>query len=146
MHRDGTVAKPPIALCEVQGYVYDAKFRMSSLMRSFGDVKTAGPPEEGSGRLGEALRSRVLGAESRLLRNGARCGKATAGSDCIECRAVAVHPDLLTRNEPARCGQPHVMRNDMFSGWGWRTMSQEEPGCSIRSATIAARCGRTTIR
>ena len=41
MHRDGTIAKPPIALCEVQGYVYDAKYRMSSLLRTFGDVKTA---------------------------------------------------------------------------------------------------------
>ena len=41
MHRDGTVAQPPIALSEVQGYVYDAKYRMSSLLRSFGDVKTA---------------------------------------------------------------------------------------------------------
>ncbi len=26
MHRDGTIAKTPIALCEVQGYVYDAKY------------------------------------------------------------------------------------------------------------------------
>ena len=33
MHRDGSVAKPPIAPCEVQGYVYDAKYRMSSLLR-----------------------------------------------------------------------------------------------------------------
>jgi len=26
LHRDGEVAKPPIALCEVQGYVYDARY------------------------------------------------------------------------------------------------------------------------
>ena len=41
MHRDGELAKTPIALCEVQGYVYEAKYRMASLMRSFGDIKTA---------------------------------------------------------------------------------------------------------
>ncbi len=35
MHRDGTIAQPPIALCEVQGYVYDAKFRMASLLTQF---------------------------------------------------------------------------------------------------------------
>src|SRR5689334_19637608 len=41
MHRDGTVAQPPIALVEVQGYVYDAKYRMASVMRAFGDSQTA---------------------------------------------------------------------------------------------------------
>src|SRR5947209_13120085 len=30
MHADGTVAQPPIALIEVQGYVYDAKYRTRS--------------------------------------------------------------------------------------------------------------------
>src|SRR5438270_4641943 len=40
MHRDGEIAKPPIALCEVQGDVYEAKYRMASLMRSFGDTRT----------------------------------------------------------------------------------------------------------
>jgi glycogen debranching enzyme len=41
MHHDGEIAKTPVALCEVQGYVYEAKYRMASLMRSFGDIKTA---------------------------------------------------------------------------------------------------------
>ena len=41
MHRDGEVAKSPIALCEVQGYVYEAKYRMASLLRSFGDTAAA---------------------------------------------------------------------------------------------------------
>src|SRR5207244_11197536 len=40
-HRHGTVAQPPITHAEVQGYVYDAKYRMASLMRAFGDVSTA---------------------------------------------------------------------------------------------------------
>ena len=92
MHRDGTIAKPPIALCEVQGYVYDAKFRMSSLLRSFGDVKTADRLKREAAELATPLRSRILGAEPRLLRDGARCGKEAAGSDCIESRAAAVHP------------------------------------------------------
>ena len=41
VHRDGENAKPPIALCEVQGYVYEAKYRLASLMRSFGDTTIA---------------------------------------------------------------------------------------------------------
>ena len=41
LHRDGELAKSPIALCEVQGYVYEAKYRMASLLRYFGDFQTA---------------------------------------------------------------------------------------------------------
>jgi glycogen debranching enzyme len=41
MHRDGSIAQPPIALVEVQGYVYDAKYRMASVMRALGDIPTA---------------------------------------------------------------------------------------------------------
>jgi glycogen debranching enzyme len=36
-HRDGTPAAPPIALCEIQGYVFDAKRRMASLAERLGE-------------------------------------------------------------------------------------------------------------
>jgi glycogen debranching enzyme len=36
-HRDGTPAETPIALVEIQGYVYDAKRRMASLAERLGD-------------------------------------------------------------------------------------------------------------
>jgi glycogen debranching enzyme len=36
-HRDGSIAAAPIALVEVQGYVYDAKLRMANLARRLGD-------------------------------------------------------------------------------------------------------------
>src|SRR5262249_10168913 len=41
LHRDGELAQAPIALAEVQGYVYEAKYRIASLLRSFGDTQTA---------------------------------------------------------------------------------------------------------
>ena len=37
MRPDGSLSPSPIAPIEVQGYVYDAKYRMSSLLRIFGD-------------------------------------------------------------------------------------------------------------
>ncbi|MBI2777771.1 MAG: amylo-alpha-1,6-glucosidase [Chloroflexi bacterium] len=36
-HRDGAIAEPPIALAEVQGYVYDAKLRVAELARLIGE-------------------------------------------------------------------------------------------------------------
>ena len=91
MHRDGTVAKPPIALCEVQGYVYDAKYRMSSLLRNFRRREDRRPAEARSGGAGATLRSRLLGSEPRLLCHGARRGEEAAGGDLIEPGASAVH-------------------------------------------------------
>ena len=37
-HADGAIAAPPIALCEVQGYVYAAKLAASRLARMLGDA------------------------------------------------------------------------------------------------------------
>jgi glycogen debranching enzyme len=124
MHRDGTVAKPPIALCEVQGYVYDAKYRMSSLLRNFGDVKTADRLKREAAELARrfdrafwmpnrAFYAMALDAEKRPL------------------EVISSNPGhlLFTRiisRDRARIVANRLMRDDMFSGWGWRTMSQEE--------------------
>src|SRR5881409_703177 len=52
-HRDGTAAEAPIALCEVQGYVYAAKTAASELAKSLGDIG----------------RSRELAKQAEALRN-----------------------------------------------------------------------------
>src|SRR5207248_6690110 len=39
-HADGSLASPPIALCEVQGYVYAAKIAAAHLSSELGDEKT----------------------------------------------------------------------------------------------------------
>ena len=40
-HRDGTLASPPIALCEVQGYVYEAKLYGAQLAHAVGEAELA---------------------------------------------------------------------------------------------------------
>jgi glycogen debranching enzyme len=124
IHRDGEVAKPPIALCEVQGYVYEAKYRMSSLMRSFGDV-----------RMAEKLKKDAADMAKRFEKAywmPARSFYALAlDRDKRQCQVISSNPGhlLFTRMLPqdrARCITQKFMRPDMFSGWGWRTMSQEE--------------------
>jgi glycogen debranching enzyme len=124
MHRDGTIAKPPIALCEVQGYVYDAKYRMSSLLRSFGDVKTA-----------DRLKREALELARRFDRSfwvPSRGFYAMAlDADKKPLEVISSNPGHLLfgriiSKERARTVANRLMRDDMFSGWGWRTMSQEE--------------------
>jgi glycogen debranching enzyme len=124
MHHDGEVAKSPIALCEVQGYVYEAKYRMASLMRSFGDVKTADRLKKDSAemarRFEKAFWMPKLGFYAMALDRDKR-----------QTQVISSNPGqlLFTRMLPqdrAKAITQRFMRDDMFSGWGWRTMSRNE--------------------
>ncbi len=124
MHRDGTIAQPPIALCEVQGYVYDAKFRMASLLRSFGDVKMADKLKRDAIELARRF-DKAFWIPSR----GFYAMALDAEKRPLE--VIASNPGhlLFTRiinKDRARIVSNRLMRDDMFSGWGWRTMSEAE--------------------
>jgi len=124
MHRDGTVAQPPIALCEVQGYVYDAKFRMSSLLRGFGDVKTADRLKRDAAELARRF-DKAFWVPSR----GFYAMALDADKKPLE--VIASNPGQLlfthiVNRERARTITTRMMRDDMFNGWGWRTMSNDE--------------------
>jgi glycogen debranching enzyme len=124
MHRDGTVAKTPVALSEVQGYVYDAKFRMASLLRSFGDIKTADKLKRDAAEL-----ARHFDRAFWIPNRGFYAMALDADKKPLE--VIASNPGhlLFTRiinKDRARIVSNRLMREDMFSGWGWRTMSQEE--------------------
>jgi len=59
-YEDGTLAKPPIALVEVQGYVYKAKKEASKLARILGEKELALKWEESAERIKELIEERVL--------------------------------------------------------------------------------------
>jgi len=124
MHRDGRVARPPIALAEVQGYVYDAKYRMASLLRAFGDSGTADRLKREAAELakrfekafwmpGRGYYAMALDAEKRPL-------------EVISSNAGQLLFTRIVSKERARAVAARLMQEDMFSGWGWRTMSREE--------------------
>jgi glycogen debranching enzyme len=124
MHRDGTVAQPPIALVEVQGYVYDAKYRMASLLRAFGDTKRA-----------DKLKKETLDLARRFEKEFwmAQRGFYAMALDREkkQVQVVSSNPGhlLFTRivnRDRARAIVGRLMHDDMFSGWGWRTLSAEE--------------------
>jgi len=124
IHRDGTIAQPPIALVEVQGYVYDAKYRMAGLLRSFGDTATADKLKREASEL-----ARRFERSFWMPQRGYYAMALDGQKRPIE--VVSSNPGhlLFTRiinKERARAITNRLMRDDMFSGWGWRTMSQEE--------------------
>ncbi len=124
MHRDGELAKPPIALCEVQGYVYEAKYRMASLMRAFGDTQTADKLKKDAADMAKRFEKsywmQKLGFYAMALDRDKR-----------QTQVISSNPGhlLFTRmlpQERAKAVTQRFMEDDMFSGWGWRTMSREE--------------------
>jgi glycogen debranching enzyme len=122
---DGRLPEPPIALVEVQGYVYDAKFRTAALLERFGDL-------DGATRLraeAAALRERVmerfwqddLGCFALAL-DGAKRRIPTVTSNAGHLLWSRV-PDA----ERATRLVETLLGPDVFSGWGIRTLSARHP-------------------
>jgi len=124
IHRDGRIASPPIALCEVQGYVYDAKYRMSVLLNIFGEHERAEKCRREANDLARRFDKTFWSAE-----RGFYAMALDAEKKPLE--VIASNPGHLLwsriiSRERARVVTQRMMQDDMFSGWGWRTMSQQE--------------------
>jgi glycogen debranching enzyme len=124
LHRDGEVAKAPIALCEVQGYVYEAKYRMASLLRSFGDTRTADKLKREAAELAKRF-------EKAFWMSGRSFYALALDGEKRQVQVISSNPGhlLFTRmlsQERARTVCQRFMTQEMFSGWGWRTMSRDE--------------------
>jgi glycogen debranching enzyme len=124
MHRDGSVANPPIALVEVQGYCYEAQYRMAQLLRIFGDNEYADKLRKAAVELAKKIeKSFWLPAES-FYAMGLDSKKRPL--EVISSNAGHL---LFTRaigRERARLVVERFMRDDMESGWGWRTLASSE--------------------
>jgi glycogen debranching enzyme len=124
MHRDGELAKTPIALCEVQGYVYEAKYRMASLMRSFGDTRTADKLKKDAAEMAKRFEKAFWMPKYGFY-------AMALDRDKRQTQVISSNPGhlLFTRmlpQERAKVITQRFMNEDMFSGWGWRTMSRDE--------------------
>jgi glycogen debranching enzyme len=123
LHKDGSVAPSPIAPVEVQGYVYDAKYRMASLLRSFGDVARAERLKKEAADLAKRIDRAYWMPEQNFFAMALDGHKKKVES-------IASNPGhlLFTRSisrERCRAVINRLMKEDMFSGWGWRTLSRE---------------------
>jgi len=121
IYADGTLAKPPIALVEVQGYVYAAKKKLAPLFAALGDRPLASRLRE------EAASLKRRFNRDFWLENENFFALALDG-DKHPADAITSNPGhaLWTGIAQRRLGEPVVetlMRNDMFSGWGIRTLS-----------------------
>jgi len=123
-HSDGKLAEAPIALCEVQGYVYAAKLAAARLSRMLGDLNGSCELEVQA----ETLRTKFeeqfwcedLGTYALALDGRKRpCRVRTSNAGhCLYTGIVSP--------ERARRVADNLMNEDSFTGWGIRTVACTE--------------------
>jgi glycogen debranching enzyme len=123
-HADGSLPEGPIALCEVQAYTYAAKQAGARLATTLGHVELA----------------RALLDQARALKQKFNevfwCEEISSYALALDrhkrpCRVVASNAGHalfagIASDEYARRLAERLMSEDMFSGWGVRTLSTKE--------------------
>ncbi|HEY2897433.1 MAG TPA: glycogen debranching N-terminal domain-containing protein, partial [Gemmatimonadaceae bacterium] len=122
---DGRLPEPPIALVEVQGYVYDAKVRMAAVLRYAGEHEEAQRLDAEA----EVLRKRVI--EQFWLEDLGTFALALDGEKRPLPTVTSNAGHLLWSRLPdatrARRLSQTLLARDMFCGWGIRTLSSRHP-------------------
>jgi glycogen debranching enzyme len=122
---DGRLPDPPIALIEVQGYVYDAKVRAADLFDRAGDADTAIRLRIEAERLRAQVIDRFwlddLGTFALAL-DGHKRPMPTVTSNA----GHALWSRLPDTARAARVGKT-LLGQDMSCGWGIRTLSARHP-------------------
>jgi glycogen debranching enzyme len=125
VYPDGSQVRQPKALCELQGYVFDAKMRMAEAFEALND-----------GKLAAGLREEALDLRHRF--------EAAFWCEEIGSYALGLDPEKTPiRTVASNAGHclwsgiaspQHAARvvsrlteEDMWSGWGIRTLSSENP-------------------
>ena len=123
-HSDGTIAQPPIALCEVQAYKYAALRAAARLSRAMGDAELAAQYENTASSLQERFEkffwSDDIGSYVIALdRDKKPCVVSTSNA------GHALFCEIASRRHADSVASA-IMREQLFSGWGVRTVSSSE--------------------
>jgi glycogen debranching enzyme len=124
VNADGSVAEPPIATVEVQSYAYLAWRQSAVMLRALGATREADEID----RRADGLRSRFAGdfwsddLDCYVLARQ-RGGRPAA---VVSSNAGQVLWGGIATADHARRTIARLMRDDMFSGWGLRTLSTRE--------------------
>ncbi|HEY1890387.1 MAG TPA: glycogen debranching N-terminal domain-containing protein [Steroidobacteraceae bacterium] len=125
VYPDGTLVKGPKALVELQGYVYDAWLRMSEIFEVLGNAARAAQLRAKAAalfvRFNEAFWDEESGFYAFAL-DGEKKRVLSVASNPGHCLWSGIVPPERAARVVAR-----LMRPDMWSGWGIRTLSSKHP-------------------
>ena len=125
LYPDGSLVKGPKALCELQGYVFDAKRRVADAAECLGDPALAAKLRQEAADLQERFEERFwcedLGFYAYALDGDKKQVKTIASNAGHLLWSGIVGPDRAEQ-VVRRLREP-----DMWSGWGIRTLSALHP-------------------
>jgi glycogen debranching enzyme len=131
VYPDGSLVKGPKALCELQGYVYDAWLRMADIFAFLGDAPRAevlrGKAQRLFDRFNEAFWDEASGFYAFCL-DGDKTPVLSVASNPGHCLWSGIVPQERAERVVRR-----LMAPDMLSGWGIRTLSADHPAYNPRS-------------
>jgi glycogen debranching enzyme len=122
-YRNGAIAKPPVAVCEAQGYLYSALKNVAAANSLFTPpvrIKAVSLAQELKNRFNKDFwmndRNYVALA---LTRNNKQAAVVASNAGHLLGRGILNHAqeDSISKR---------LLQNDMFSGWGIRTLSSQE--------------------
>jgi glycogen debranching enzyme len=125
MYPDGTLVRGPKALCELQGYVYDAWLRMAEIYDELDNNRRANALRKKAAALfknfNDAFWDEKSGFYAYAL-DGEKKKVLSVVSNVGQCLWSGIIA-------PERAGKvvKRLMREDMWSGWGIRTLSADHP-------------------
>ena len=123
MYEDGALCEEPIALCEVQGYVYGAKKYAAQLARVLHEEDLAMSWQKQASELKRKFNEAFWDAELK-------CYVLALDKNKKPCRVVSSNAGHclftgIVDADKAGALADTLTNNNMFSGWGIRTLSAE---------------------
>jgi len=125
MYPDGSLVKGPKALCELQGYVYNAWVRMAEVFDALDKPERATELRSKASnlfaRFNDAFWDEELGFYAYAL-DGDKNKVLTIASNAGHCLWSGIVPPERAKRVMERLTAP-----DMWTGWGIRTLSADHP-------------------
>ncbi len=123
-HEEGDLAPEPIALCEVQGYVYDAKVKAAAMAGILGLREKAGELQMQAENLKHEFNKKFW-SDSKQIYALALDGNKRA-CNVISSNAGHCLFSGIATPERAHLTAQNLLNENMFSGWGIRTIAASE--------------------
>src|SRR5204863_7854614 len=123
-HADGSLASPPIALCEVQAYVYEARLRAAVAAEAVGETDRAYRLRQQADELRALFEERFWCEDQSvyaLALDGQKQPCRVRSSNPGHCLFAGIAPP----ERAARVART-LLDDRSFSGWGVRTLAEGE--------------------
>jgi glycogen debranching enzyme len=125
VYEDGSQVEPPVATCEEQGFAYLAKLHMSEVLWWFDEKDEAKRLFREAAELKKRFNKAFWMEDEGFFAMGLDSNKRqikSIGSNPGHCLATAIVDEALVARTALR-----FIGDDLFSGWGVRTLSSEHP-------------------